>query len=62
MVETIPDFVATKRYGNSLAALKKRYPEECPTHIIAQALEIPEEQVEMRYQQVVANLKALMGA
>ena len=56
-----PNFVAIKRYGNDLSALIKRYPEGCPIHIIAQALEITEEEVEIRYQQIISCLRTLIG-
>jgi hypothetical protein len=56
-----PDFIAIKRYSNNISALVKRYPEGCPIHIIAQALEITEEEVEIRYQQIISCLRTLIG-
>jgi hypothetical protein len=61
MLEEIPDYIAIKRYGNSLTALQKRYPDAIPSHIIALALELTEEAVEVRYQEIVTNLRTQMG-
>jgi hypothetical protein len=61
MLETLPDYIAVKRYGNSITALEKRYPEGAPAHIIAQALNITEEEVEIRYQKIISVLRAQMG-
>ena len=60
-VETEPDFIAIKRYGNSLAALGTRYTHGAPDYIIAKALNITEEEVEIRYQKIIALLRAEMG-
>jgi hypothetical protein len=56
-----PDYIYLKRYGNSMQRLIKRYPDGCPAHIIASALDITEEQVEERYQEVVTKLQDRMG-
>ena len=61
MLEELPDFIAIKRYNNSLAELEKRYPENIPNHIVALALNLTEEQVEERYQQIVACLRQDIG-
>jgi uncharacterized membrane protein YheB (UPF0754 family) len=61
MLEEVPDYIAIKRYGNSLTALQKRYPDNVPSHIVALALEMTEDQVEERYQQIVSCLKSQMG-
>jgi hypothetical protein len=61
MLENDLDFIAIKRYKFSLAALENRYPDGAPDHIIAKALEISEDQVEARYQQIVLDLRAKMG-
>jgi hypothetical protein len=60
MLETDPDWIASKRFGNSLVKLKERYPEECPDRIIAAALLIEESEVEARYQEIVLKLRKLM--
>jgi hypothetical protein len=61
MLHTNEDFVCAKRFGNSLARLEKRYPDGCPPHVIAGALDIPESQVEPEYEKVVIKLRGLMG-
>ena len=60
MLETSPDFINLKRFGYSLAKLKERYPDECPPHIIANALNIPEGSIEERYREIVQKLRILM--
>ena len=61
MLEEVPDYIAIKRYGNSLTALQKRYPDNIPSHIVALALELTEEAVEQRYQEIVTDLRTQMG-
>lgn len=56
-----PDWIAIKRYSNSLKVLEKRYPDGCPDHIIAQALGITETEVEEHYQKIVACLRLGIG-
>lgn len=56
-----PDFVAISRYDYSLKKLLERYPDESPDKVIALALMLEEEQVEIEYQLVVAKMRALMG-
>jgi hypothetical protein len=60
-IKTDTDYVAIKRYGYSLQKLVTRYEDGCPTHIIAKALFLTEEQVEQRYQQIVLLLRKQMG-
>jgi hypothetical protein len=60
MIATLPDYIAVKRYGHSISALEKRYPEGAPVHVIAQALGITEEEVEIRYQQIISGLRATL--
>lgn len=54
------DFVNLKRFDFSIAEVLKRYPEGAPDRIIAQALGISEDEVESRYQDIVAQLRGLM--
>jgi len=61
MLQTNPDYICLKRYGNSVERLLKRYPEGCPSHIIADALSMTEAEVEQKYQQIVLDLKSRMG-
>jgi hypothetical protein len=60
MIETDPDYIASKRYGYSLAALLERYPDGCPDRIIATVLQMTEEEVEYAYQSIVKKLRRLM--
>jgi hypothetical protein len=61
MIATLPDYIPIKRYKNSLALLEVRYPNGAPTHIVAQALGITEEEVETRYLGVVDQLRKELG-
>lgn len=62
MILNKPDFINSKRYQNSLAVLMERYPDgTCPDHVIANALMIDEEQVDILYQEAVVSLRELMG-
>jgi hypothetical protein len=61
MLNEDPDFIAIKRYKHSLSALEKRYPEGIPNHIVALALDLTEEEVEQRYQNIVLAIRAKMG-
>ncbi len=56
-----PDFVHLKRFDYSIRKLLERYPDGCPTRIIAQALMITEEDVEAQYQSIVVKLRESMG-
>ena len=58
LIETDPDWIAIKRFDNSLKRLLERYPEGVPTKIICQALSMDEVQVEILYQSVLQKLKA----
>lgn len=59
-IHTDPNYVALKRYGYSLERIKKRYPQGCPTHVIAQGLEITEAEVDTLFNQTVEKLKKLV--
>lgn len=54
------DFVNLKRFDFSIREVAKRYPEGAPDRLIAQALGIPEDEVEERYQRIVLQLRTLM--
>jgi len=60
MIETDPDYIASKRYGYSLNTLLERYPDGCPDRIIANVLQMSEEEVETAYQGIVRKLRSLM--
>lgn len=55
------DFICSSRHGFSLAKLKGKYPVVCPDHIIATSLNMTEEELEVRYQEIVACLRGQMG-
>lgn len=61
MIETDPDYIASKRFDYSLNKLLERYPDGCPDRIIATALMIDEEEVEILYQNIVLKLRSIMG-
>lgn len=56
-----PDFVYLKRFDYSLKKVMLRYPEGCPTRVIAQALLMTEEDVEIMHKNIVSKLQTLMG-
>lgn len=55
------EFIALKRFDYSITKLEERYPDGAPDHVIAAALFITEEDVELQYQAIVAKLRAAMG-
>ena len=57
---TDPNYIASKRFGYSLEQLLQRYPDGCPDRVIAQALLIPEEEVEEVYKSIVQKLRDVM--
>jgi hypothetical protein len=56
-----PDFILSKRFGNSLKAMEARYPDGAPDHIIAGALSISEEDVKVRYARIVEEFQKKMN-
>lgn len=60
MVATHPDYIASKRFGYSLAKLQERYPDGCPDRIIALVLLMDEAEVEALYQKIVQKLQLQM--
>jgi hypothetical protein len=60
-LDSDPDFVFMKRFGNSIAQLEERYPQGCPDHIAAQALCLEVDQFHLWYEGIVAKLQELMG-
>lgn len=59
-IETDPDYIYSKRFGNSLAACVERYPEGASTKLIAQVLLMTEEEVENIYLSVIEKLRDIM--
>jgi hypothetical protein len=62
LIENDEEFVFLKRFDFSLSKVIERYPEGCPTRVIAQALFMTEEEVESLYESIVAKLRFFMGA
>jgi hypothetical protein len=65
-IDTDPDYIATKRYGNSLKRLLERYPngvgdDEKGIKIMAQALKMTEEEVRASLAVLVKGLRRRMG-
>lgn len=61
MIERDPDYVASKRFGYSLTNLLKRHPDGCPDRIIANVLMITEDELDLRYEKIVQQLRDHMG-
>jgi hypothetical protein len=61
-VEEDPDFVNVKAAGYSLSRLEEMYPGGCPPEVIAEALMVTPDEVDRRYQRIVATLKKKMKA
>lgn len=59
-IDTDPDFVALPRYRNSLKAVCDAHPNGCSDKIIAQALQIPEDQVETVYTEAVTKIQSAL--
>ncbi len=60
-INTVPDFVNSKRYDHSLQKLEERYPDGAPNKVIANVLMIEEEEVEPEFDRVVVKLREKMG-
>jgi hypothetical protein len=61
LIETDPDFVCARRFGNSLSRLEERYPDGCPDHVIASALGISEDEVQEKMDTIIEKLRTAMG-
>jgi hypothetical protein len=61
LLETEPDYVFFRRYYNSIKNLEKRYADGCPDHVIAKAFGLTEEELEIKYLEIVARLRNMMG-
>lgn len=60
LIEFEPEYVYSRRHGDSLTRLLERYPDGCPNHIAAQVLLMTEEEVEQIYDGAVAKLRDFM--
>jgi hypothetical protein len=56
-VLTDQSYVNVKRCEFSIDAVCERYPTGAPPHVIAQALNITEDEVEARYSQILACIR-----
>ncbi|MDE2425752.1 MAG: hypothetical protein KGO96_07580 [Elusimicrobia bacterium] len=56
-----PDFIAIKRFDYSIEEFIKRYSSGAPNHIIAQALNLTEEEFEKEFALLLEKLKTLMS-
>jgi len=61
MLAETPDYIAIKRYNNSLKALEERYPDAIPNHIQALALGLTENELELQYQEIISCLRTEIG-
>lgn len=60
MIDTDPDYIASKRFSYSLTKLLERYPDGCPDRVTASVLLIEEHEVEQFYNRIVEKLRRLM--
>jgi hypothetical protein len=59
-VQTDPNFIAIKRFDFDIEKLIERYPDGCPNRIIAQALLITEDDIDLLYSHIIRKLKAII--
>ena len=59
-LETEEDFINLRRYGFSLKVLLDKYPNGCPDHIIAAALNLTEDELEIHHQKIISCLRHQM--
>lgn len=57
LISTHPDYINIKRFDYSLEKLLDRYPNGAPDRIIAQALDMTEDEMKELYQQALEKLK-----
>jgi hypothetical protein len=58
LLEVNPDFILLKRFDYSLTLAMLRYPDGMPLNLIAQALNLTENQVDRRYRSIIGRLRA----
>jgi hypothetical protein len=61
LLNTDKDFILMKRLENSMKQLMEKYPNGCPDHVIAAALGLSEERVQVRYLEIIACLQRKMN-
>ena len=54
---TDENYIGMKKYDFSLEKLLQRFPDGCPDHIIANALKIKENEVEINYLRIINFIK-----
>ena len=59
-IEEDPEFIAIKRFDFLLSNARARYPDGCPDRIVAQALNMSEEDAVDLYRQIVEKLRLQM--
>ena len=59
-IQTDPNFIAIKRFDFSLEKVLERYPDGCPDRVVAQALGMGEEDVELLYNHIISKLQHLI--
>ena len=56
-IEQDPDFVNLKKFDYSLKRMLEKYPNGAPDRVISQALQIPEAEIDQRFQSILDKLK-----
>jgi hypothetical protein len=56
-----PDFIALPRFNYSLASLVERYPDGVPEKLVAEALDMTEEDAQILFESAVKKLRRAMG-
>jgi hypothetical protein len=60
-LQTDPDFIAVRRFKYSLKELEKKHPDGCPDRLVAAALNISEEELQVRMKCVIDVCRIRMG-
>lgn len=60
LIDLDPDFIAIKRFDFSLKKALERYPDGAPDKVIAQALNMSEEELKVLYESVLEKLRKKM--
>lgn len=60
LIDNDSDWIAVKRFDFSLRKLLDRYPDGVPNRVIAQALQMSEENIEEMYQKLLVKLRNKM--
>jgi len=60
MIANDPEYIASKRFNYSLSKLIERYPDGCPDRVIANALQMSENEIEDLYKCIIVKLRKFM--